>query len=76
MAECIRAFSRPGGALTKIAGPIGQWVQDRLTNRYLSAAERIAHDQPPGRPSTQASNLPPSSASMPPRASGEVMICW
>ena len=47
----IRGFSRPGGALTRIAGPVGHWVQDRLTNRYLSAAERIAHDQPPGGPS-------------------------
>jgi uncharacterized protein (UPF0548 family) len=33
----IRAFSRPATLLTRAAGPVGRWVQDRVTDRYLAA---------------------------------------
>jgi uncharacterized protein (UPF0548 family) len=34
----ISAFSRPGNALSRLAGPLARWVQDRMTNRYVDAA--------------------------------------
>jgi uncharacterized protein (UPF0548 family) len=33
----IRAFSRPGRALTRLGAPIGRRMQDRVTERYLTA---------------------------------------
>jgi uncharacterized protein (UPF0548 family) len=33
----ITAFSRPAGAVALIAGPLGRWVQRRVTSRYLRA---------------------------------------
>ena len=35
----IRAFSRPASALARLAGPIGHWVQRRITDRYLRSAQ-------------------------------------
>lgn len=34
----IRAFSKPASALARFAGPVGHWVQDRITERYLRSA--------------------------------------
>ncbi len=31
----VRAFSRPGGMLTRVAGPAGRIVQQRITDRYV-----------------------------------------
>jgi uncharacterized protein (UPF0548 family) len=36
----IRAFSKPATALARIAGPVGHWVQNRITDRYLNSAEK------------------------------------
>lgn len=33
----ITAFSRPGSWATRLAGPIGRWIQHRMTQRYLDA---------------------------------------
>jgi uncharacterized protein (UPF0548 family) len=33
----ITAFSRPGAWTTKLAGPIGRWIQHWMTRRYLKA---------------------------------------
>ncbi len=33
----ITAFSRPGGWRTRALGPVGRWVQSRMTQRYLDA---------------------------------------
>lgn len=33
----IRAFSRPAGLLSRLAGPLGRWAQDVITRRYLGA---------------------------------------
>jgi uncharacterized protein (UPF0548 family) len=33
----ITAFSRPASALARTAGPLGRWVQRRVTGRYLRA---------------------------------------
>ena len=34
----IRAFSKPASGLARVAGPVGNWVQDRITDRYLRSA--------------------------------------
>jgi uncharacterized protein (UPF0548 family) len=34
----IRAFSKPASALARVAGPVGHWAQDRITDRYLRSA--------------------------------------
>jgi uncharacterized protein (UPF0548 family) len=39
---CIAAFSRPGNALSRIGGPLARWVQDRMTDRYVVAAQQDA----------------------------------
>jgi uncharacterized protein (UPF0548 family) len=33
----ITAFSRPGALTTRLAGPIGRWIQHWMTRRYLRA---------------------------------------
>jgi uncharacterized protein (UPF0548 family) len=38
----IRAFSRLSRRYLKLAGPIPAMLQDRVTNRYVAAARRIA----------------------------------
>ena len=35
----IVAFSRPATLLTRLGGPVGHWVQDRITERYLRALD-------------------------------------
>ena len=34
----IRAFSQPVSAVARAAGPVGHWIQDRITQRYLLSA--------------------------------------
>ena len=34
----VHAFSKPASAVGRAAGPVGHWVQDRITQRYLRAA--------------------------------------
>lgn len=36
----IRAFSRPGTALSRAIGPVGRVAQGVMTRRYLAAAAR------------------------------------
>ncbi|MEP6761482.1 MAG: DUF1990 domain-containing protein [Sporichthyaceae bacterium] len=40
----IRSFSRPGNMFSRLGRPVSHWVQDRMTDRYVEAARRIAHD--------------------------------
>lgn len=35
----ISAFSKPATTLSRAGGPLGRWVQARMTDRYLSALE-------------------------------------
>jgi len=37
----IRAFSRPATALTRTIGPVGHWVQDRITDRIPPLSRQI-----------------------------------
>jgi uncharacterized protein DUF1990 len=34
----VIAFSRPANALSRLAGPLARRVQDRITDRYVTAA--------------------------------------
>lgn len=36
----VRAFSRPGRWFTRLAGPLGRWVQQWMTRRYAKAVAR------------------------------------
>jgi uncharacterized protein (UPF0548 family) len=38
----IRAFSRPATWYARLGGPVGRFVQDRVTDRYVAAAQRLA----------------------------------
>jgi uncharacterized protein (UPF0548 family) len=38
----IRSFSRPGNVISRIGQPVSHWVQDKMTDRYVEAAQRIA----------------------------------
>jgi uncharacterized protein (UPF0548 family) len=40
----ITAFSRPGGALTRFAGPVGRAVQKKGTESYLGALRRFVEE--------------------------------
>ncbi len=42
----IRSFSRPGNVISRLGRPVSHVVQDRMTNRYVAAAARIARDAP------------------------------
>ena len=33
----ITAFSRPGTWYARLAGPVGRWAQQRITDRYVAA---------------------------------------
>jgi uncharacterized protein (UPF0548 family) len=37
----VRAFSRPGGRLTRVAGPAGRIVQQRITDRYVRSLRAL-----------------------------------
>lgn len=37
----VRAFSRPGGMLTRVAGPVGRIVQQRITDRYVRSLRSL-----------------------------------
>ena len=37
----VRAFSRPGGMLTRVAGPAGRIVQQRITDRYVRSLRSL-----------------------------------
>ena len=43
----IRSFSRPGNVLSRIGRPVSHWVQDKMTDRYVEAAQRIARNSAP-----------------------------
>jgi uncharacterized protein (UPF0548 family) len=36
----ISAFSKPATRLSRASGPFSQWVQAKMTDRYLTALER------------------------------------
>ena len=38
----LRSFSRPGNVISRIGRPVSHWVQDKMTDRYVAAAQRIA----------------------------------
>lgn len=38
----ITAFSRPATRLARVLGPVGRWVQDVMTERYLRALDENA----------------------------------
>ncbi len=38
----LRSFSRSGNAISRIGRPVSHWVQDKMTDRYVAAAQRIA----------------------------------
>lgn len=40
VAFTVTAFSRPASALARAGGPLSRWVQGRMTERYLRAADR------------------------------------
>jgi len=40
----IRSFSRPGNVISRIGRPVSHWVQDKMTDRYVAAAQRIARN--------------------------------
>ena len=43
----IRSFSRPGNVISRIGQPVSHWVQDKMTDRYVAAAQRIARNSAP-----------------------------
>ncbi len=43
----IRSFSRPGNVISRIGQPVSHWVQDKMTDRYVAAAQRIARSSAP-----------------------------
>ena len=43
----LRSFSRPGNVISRIGQPMSHWVQDKMTDRYVKAAQRIARDSAP-----------------------------
>jgi uncharacterized protein (UPF0548 family) len=43
----IRSFSRPGNVISRIGRPVSHWVQDKMTDRYVEAAQRIARNLAP-----------------------------
>ncbi|NIL65051.1 DUF1990 domain-containing protein [Salinispora arenicola] len=38
----VRAFSRPGSLIARIAGPVGRLAQDVMTRRYLGAMRSLS----------------------------------
>ena len=40
----LRSFSRPGNVISRIGQPVSHWVQDKMTDRYVAAAQRIARN--------------------------------
>ena len=38
----VSAFSRPASLTAKVGGPLTGWLQDRITDRYLAALDRLA----------------------------------
>ncbi len=40
----LRSFSRPGNVISRIGKPVSHWVQDKMTDRYVAAAQRIARN--------------------------------
>jgi uncharacterized protein (UPF0548 family) len=38
----LRSFSRPGNVISRIGQPVSHWVQDKMTDRYVAVAQRIA----------------------------------
>ena len=43
----MRSFSRPGNVISRIGEPVSHWVQDKMTDRYVAAAQRIARNSAP-----------------------------
>ena len=43
----IRSFSRPGNVISRIGQPVSHWVQDKMTDKYVAAAQRIARNSVP-----------------------------
>jgi uncharacterized protein (UPF0548 family) len=43
----LRSFSRPGNLISRIGQPVSHWVQDKMTDRYVAAAQRIARNLAP-----------------------------
>jgi uncharacterized protein (UPF0548 family) len=38
---CVRAFSRPGTLVTRVAGPIGRWCQSRAVRAYVASPQDV-----------------------------------
>jgi uncharacterized protein (UPF0548 family) len=43
----LRSFSRPANVISRVGQPVSHWVQDKMTDRYVKAAQRIARDSAP-----------------------------